>query len=322
MISTAGRHCRKTITIEESFIDACALKFSRPRARNTSCPRWSKRVGRVQHRASYSRVVLSRCHQLCIGRAAGCCTHGRCRCRSALRRKRSQQQYRGHAVGCLHCRRQYLRIHRRCVQVLQLWCRRSSGQLLDHLLSISHDTRAIRHGYHDRSRAPALQGYRSSKQHPALSHIYDAGAVVAALRTPCFDWPGRFIRNCQGQTVLETALILPIATMFVFGILQSCIFVYCYIGGTYACRAAVRYAVTHGSASTSPCTAASLQNQVRPFLLGLPQSDAIISPTWSPDNNPGGTVTVKIAFAYPLNIPFNKSLSFSAVATASGVITE
>lgn len=118
------------------------------------------------------------------------------------------------------------------------------------------------------------------------------------------------------------ALVLPVLVMFTFGMLELGIFVACYVNGTYAARAAVRYAIVHGSASTNPCTASTLQSRVKPFLVGIPSSAITIAPTWSPNTDAGSTVTVKITYSYPITIPFDKARTLSAVASASGVIVE
>jgi Flp pilus assembly protein TadG len=118
------------------------------------------------------------------------------------------------------------------------------------------------------------------------------------------------------------ALVLPVLVMFTFGMLELGIFVACYVNGTYAAHAAVRYAIVHGSASTNPCTALTLQSQVKPFLVGIPSSAITIAPTWGPNTDAGSTVTVKITYSYPITIPFYKARTLTAVASASGVIVE
>jgi hypothetical protein len=117
------------------------------------------------------------------------------------------------------------------------------------------------------------------------------------------------------------AFVLPLAIMFTFGILQFCLYVCCYISGTYAGRMAVRYASVHGATSTIPCTAAVLSSQIQPYLFALPQNSVTITPTWSPDNNPGSTITVKLSFSYATAIPF-EALTLTSVTTAVGTIVQ
>ena len=134
--------------------------------------------------------------------------------------------------------------------------------------------------------------------------------------------PSGFVRRSDGQSIVETAFVLPVAIMFTFGVLELCIFTASYINASYACRAAVRYAITHGSASLLPCTASTLQAQVTPFVIGIPSAYVTIASTWSPNTNPGSVVTVKVTYAYPLNIPFDKKRTLGSVTSASGTIVE
>ena len=128
-------------------------------------------------------------------------------------------------------------------------------------------------------------------------------------------------RGQEGGALVEMAFVLPIAIMFTFGILQFCLYVCCYISGTYAGRMAVRYAIVHGATSTIPCTAAALSSQIEPYLFALPQNSVTITPTWSPDNNPGSTITVTLSFSYATAIPFD-ALTLTSATTAVGTIVQ
>jgi hypothetical protein len=121
--------------------------------------------------------------------------------------------------------------------------------------------------------------------------------------------------------LVEVAFVLPIAVMFTLGILQFCLYLCAYIGGTYASRMAVRYAVVHGATSLAPCTAVTLDSQIQPYLFALPQDDVTITTTWSPDTNPGSIITVKLTYSYASAIPFD-ALTLTSVTSAVGTIVQ
>jgi hypothetical protein len=130
------------------------------------------------------------------------------------------------------------------------------------------------------------------------------------------------LRGEEGSTVLEAALVLPITVLFAFGVLQLCLFVCCFVGATFSSRAAVRYAEVHGAAAVTICTVASLQNIVKPYTAFLPASTITITPTWSPNNVQGSTVSVKVALSYPTGIPGDKLGTLSVSTTAQGIVVQ
>jgi len=130
------------------------------------------------------------------------------------------------------------------------------------------------------------------------------------------------VQNQDGQALLEMAFVLPVAMLFTMGLIQFSLYLTCYIGSSFASRAAVRYAIVHGSASTSPCTATTLTDLMLPFLVGIPQSSITITSTWSPDNNAGSTISVTVALSYATNIPFDQARTLTSSTTATGIIVE
>jgi Flp pilus assembly protein TadG len=119
--------------------------------------------------------------------------------------------------------------------------------------------------------------------------------------------------------MIEMALILPAYFMLVFGMVQMCFVLFGYCNATYASRQATRYAAVHGAGSVYPCTSTDLQNIAKQYLWGAPSGHVTITSVWSPDNNPGSTITVKISMVYPTVIPFAK-LNQITVGTAAQAI--
>jgi Flp pilus assembly protein TadG len=134
--------------------------------------------------------------------------------------------------------------------------------------------------------------------------------------------PYRLLRDPEGSALVETAVVLPVALLFTFGLIQFCLYLACYVGATFASRVAVRYAIVHGSSSASPCTAATLLSLMQPYMVGIPQSSITVTPAWNPDNNAGSTITVTVSLSFATAIPFDQARTLTSTATASGVIVD
>ena len=59
-----------------------------------------------------------------------------------------------------------------------------------------------------------------------------------------------------------------------------------------------RYAAVRGSNKASPATASEVTSYVQDRTDGIPDADMTINVTWSPNNNPGGSVTVLVTYNY------------------------
>ena len=126
----------------------------------------------------------------------------------------------------------------------------------------------------------------------------------------------------QGSETVEFALALPILMMISFAAFELILFLSCFVGATYGSKAAVRYGSTHGSASIIPCTAATLTNIVKSFMVGLPGGQVTVNPTWTPNNSVGNLITVQVTMTYSTGIPFTSLHAISASTTATGVILQ
>ena len=126
----------------------------------------------------------------------------------------------------------------------------------------------------------------------------------------------------RGTAMMEMALILPIYFLMVYGVFLMCFVLFGYCNATYASRIAARYGALHGTGSTYQCTGTDLQNLAKQFLWGAPTNGTTITPTWSPDNNPGSTVTVKIVLVYPTAIPFSSISQVTVGTSAQEVILQ
>lgn len=149
--------------------------------------------------------------------------------------------------------------------------------------------------------------------------------ITSAIRThpPKPDVAGtvRRLSLCseQGSTLVEFALVLPIALMVLFGALQCALALFSFCNATYACSVAVRYASLHSMASPVPATTNSVESAARALLWVAP-ADASVNTVWSPGNTVGGTVSVSVRETLPFAIPFTSLKSFSVGSTTQRLI--
>ncbi len=121
----------------------------------------------------------------------------------------------------------------------------------------------------------------------------------------------------------EFALVLtPCLTLF-FGIINFALALYCYDFVCYSAQQAVRYATVHGSSAPTVATAASMQTYVDGLIAGVLKTSAMtVTTTWSPNNNPGGVVTVVVTYNYPPLTSLVSSVTIPLTRTSAMVITQ
>lgn len=125
----------------------------------------------------------------------------------------------------------------------------------------------------------------------------------------------------RGQSMLEFAIVIIVALVLMFGILQAGLAVYAYSFVSYSARAAVRYAMVHGSRSDSPATASSVRSYVKDLAFALDTSYLTVTTTWNPDNNPGSTVTVHVSYVFKPPIPLIWTREVTMSSTAQGMVS-
>jgi Flp pilus assembly protein TadG len=124
-------------------------------------------------------------------------------------------------------------------------------------------------------------------------------------------------RGClRGQTYAEFLMVVLPTLLLIFGIISFAMTIYTYSFLSNAARDAVRYAIVHGSKSTSPATSDAIQTFVRNEAQGLSQSSITVSSCWNPqappnqcpgptgNNAPGKAVSVTVSYSFHPLYPF------------------
>jgi Flp pilus assembly protein TadG len=143
------------------------------------------------------------------------------------------------------------------------------------------------------------------------------------------------MRSDSGSALVEFAVTASVFFMMLVGLMKICLAVYTYHYVSEAVRETVRYAVVHGSKSSSPVsTNDPIQTYAR--AIGYPGINSTLlttTSTWdtyptaggtcTPStacNNPGNIVKVKVSYAFPFTVPFMTSQTLNMSSTATMVI--
>jgi Flp pilus assembly protein TadG len=121
--------------------------------------------------------------------------------------------------------------------------------------------------------------------------------------------------------MVEFAMIALVALTLIFGIMQASLALYAYSFVSYGARCGARYAMVHGSSSTSPATNASMQTYVQSLAYPLNTSSLTVTTTWNPNNSPGSTVTVQVTYVFSPFAPFFFSSNLTMSSKAQSLIT-
>jgi Flp pilus assembly protein TadG len=135
----------------------------------------------------------------------------------------------------------------------------------------------------------------------------------------------------HGDGLIETAVVLPVFLMILFGIAQYAIVLLAYCNATYACRLASRYASMHSASSLAPDSISQLQGIVTARLFLNPAITPTVSVNYytlslSPvsyavGNNVGYAVQVSVTWTQTLKLLPSNINTFSVSTQNTKVIT-
>jgi hypothetical protein len=90
----------------------------------------------------------------------------------------------------------------------------------------------------------------------------------------------------------------------------------------FAAQRAVRYASVRGSGSGHAATVSDIQAIAKEYAAPLSAGSLTVQVSWTPNNNPGGTVRVQVSCAFtPALVPLSAG-PMTLQGTASQVITQ
>jgi len=98
--------------------------------------------------------------------------------------------------------------------------------------------------------------------------------------------------------MIEFAFVAPVLFMLTIGTIDVGRLVWSASMLHHMAREATRYASVRGSESNNPVTKADIQAFVANRIIGIPVGEVAVDATWTPNNNPGGTVLVELDYTY------------------------
>lgn len=113
-------------------------------------------------------------------------------------------------------------------------------------------------------------------------------------------------RNQRGSSLVEGALVTLGFLAMLLGIMGFSRAVFAYNQMQYVAQEGTRYASVRGSSTGgNAATTTSVSNYVKGLMIAIDSSQATVTTSWSPNNNPGGTVTVQVDYNFSATmIPF------------------
>ena len=126
----------------------------------------------------------------------------------------------------------------------------------------------------------------------------------------------------RGQAVMETAISAVVFLTLLLGIIDFSYGLYTYDLVSYAAKIGSRWAIVHGASSSSPATASDVQNYIASQIAGLDPSKLQVTTSWSPNNNPGSTVSVQVSYNFSFADPLVPARTLTLNASSNGIVAQ
>jgi Flp pilus assembly protein TadG len=108
----------------------------------------------------------------------------------------------------------------------------------------------------------------------------------------------RFLRDRRGTAIIEFAFVAPVLFVLTIGTIDVGRLVWSASMLHHMAREATRYASVRGADANSPVSAADIETYVKNRLIGIAANEVNVTTTWTPNNNPGGTIQVQLDYTY------------------------
>jgi Flp pilus assembly protein TadG len=131
---------------------------------------------------------------------------------------------------------------------------------------------------------------------------------------------GRLACDQRGMAAVEFGLVGMFIVTFLIGIMEVATYVADQQDLFSAVHAAGRYAVVHGSSSSSPASLTTLEAQVGSNLSLLSAPPVSATASFSPNNDPGSTVTITGSYSWTPAVPFLTLPTVTITATSAATI--
>jgi Flp pilus assembly protein TadG len=130
----------------------------------------------------------------------------------------------------------------------------------------------------------------------------------------------KFVRETSGVAGVEFALLSLVFFTAFIGVTEVARYVADQQDLMHAVHTTGRYAIVHGANSSSPATTAALQTMVGSNLVLLSSSAVTTTVSFSPNNSPGGTVTITASYTWAPIVPITGLPKTTITATSAATI--
>jgi Flp pilus assembly protein TadG len=136
--------------------------------------------------------------------------------------------------------------------------------------------------------------------------------------------PGRARSHTRrGSTLVESSVVAVVFLLLLTGTMEVARLGFAYNEVSFAAQSAARYASVSGSSSGHVATAAGIQSVAETYTGALDNTQVTVTTTWSPNNNPGSTVQVKVSYNFAtVLVPLSPAGALTVQTTASSIITQ
>ena len=133
----------------------------------------------------------------------------------------------------------------------------------------------------------------------------------------------RLLKNDRGSALVDFALSSVLLFSIIFGIIDFGRALYAYDAISNAARIGTRYAIVRGGATSDPVSASTVAWYVANHCCaGLDPNAITVTTTWSPNNQPGGTVNVQVQYSLTFMLPFLPTTAVPMSASSQMVISQ
>ena len=108
----------------------------------------------------------------------------------------------------------------------------------------------------------------------------------------------KLLRDKSGGSFVEFGILASIFITLSFAVIDFGRMMWLNNTVEHVATEGARYAAVRGSDKASPVDVDQVKTYVRDRATGIPAADMAINVTWSPSNNPGGSVTVVVTYNY------------------------
>ncbi len=129
-------------------------------------------------------------------------------------------------------------------------------------------------------------------------------------------------RRSRGSTLVESAIVAVVFLLLLVGIMEFGRLGLAYNEVSFAAQCAARYASVRGSSSGHAASASDVQSAAKVYTGALDNKQVTVTTTWTPNNNPGSTVKVKVAYKFDTVLLPLSGTTVPVQTTAAAIITQ